>query len=266
MILPTVKLNEENKLTRDNYCFLFENGEEKLSVCKKIDEPTIFEGSSSLIKDALIYLIEGNFDYFRFKASSSLSVVIKEELNVFFDYTYVDEDSTLIIPHHLKNALFAGGCFWCMALPYYEMKGVKKVISGYAGGKTVNPKYLDVKKQLTGHKETGLIYYDDREISYEDLLRAYFASIDPFDKDGQFIDRGSSYTTAVFTSSLEEKAVFNKIKKEYEDNFKKEVVVEILDSTIFYKAEEEHQDFHLKNPLKMEEELRISGRYKKGEN
>jgi peptide-methionine (S)-S-oxide reductase len=165
---------------------------------------------------------------------------------------------------HIKKALFAGGCFWCMALPYYDMEGVVKVISGYAGGKEKNPTYEEVKAQRTGHKETVLIYYDERKISYETLLRAYFASIDPFDDEGQFIDRGKSYTTAVFTNDKKEKELFKQIAYEYEKQFGKKVVVSLLEEAVFYPAEEYHQDFHLKNPERMKKELEERNNYKKG--
>ena len=107
------------------------------------------------------------------------------------------------------NAYFAGGCFWCVT-PIYKMYGVDKVTCGYSGGKEVNPTYEDVKAQKTGHRETIMLTYDPGKVSYEKLLDIYFANVDPFDAEGQFIDKGHSYTLAIFYTTGEERNLAQK--------------------------------------------------------
>ena len=98
----------------------------------------------------------------------------------------------------MKHCVLAGGCFWCMAKPYYEYDGIINVYSGYSGGKEINPTYEEVKSQKTSHLECVKLVYDEKIINYIDILNIYFETIDPFDDGGQFIDRGNSYTTAIF--------------------------------------------------------------------
>ena len=158
--------------------------------------------------------------------------------------------------------ILAGGCFWCIAMPFYEKEGVNKVISGYAGGKEINPTYEDVKLQKTTHREVIKIKYNDEVVSFDELLDIYFSMIDPFDDGGQFIDRGNSYTTAIFYRDEEMKCIsINKIK-EIENKFNKEVKVKLIKETNFYEAEEYHQEYGLKNPLEIEKEFKESGRKK----
>ena len=97
-----------------------------------------------------------------------------------------------------KYCILAGGCFWCIAAPFYDLKGVENVISGYSGGNVINPKYEEVKSQTTGHYEVIKIIYNDNLISYQEILDLYFSNIDLFDDGGQFIDHGQSYQTAIF--------------------------------------------------------------------
>ncbi len=162
----------------------------------------------------------------------------------------------------MREAYFAGGCFWCMTPIFKLYEGVSGVKSGYSGGDEENPTYEQVKKQLTGHRESICITYDENQVDYDTLLEVYFANIDPFDKDGQFIDRGLSYTLAVFYQREDEKQkALEKIHQLSEASGKK-VYVEVLPFKNFYEAEEEHQDYYLKNPEAFEEELRTSGRKK----
>ena len=113
-----------------------------------------------------------------------------------------------------KTAMFAGGCFWCVSKPYYEYDGVIRVYSGYAGGSEVNPTYEEVKSGKTSHRETVMIIYDPNIISYIKLLDIYLDTINPYDGDGQFIDRGFNYTCAIFTDDENEKTLAEfKIKK-----------------------------------------------------
>lgn len=162
----------------------------------------------------------------------------------------------------IKQALFAGGCFWCMAKPYYEYDGIVKVLSGYAGGDGVCPTYEEVKTGLTGHKETVLLEYDSAVISYRELVDIYFDTIDPFDEDGQFIDRGDNYTCAIFTNDENEIQTAKEYIAGIERQSGRKVYVEISADTVFYKAEEYHQDYALKNPEAMADELKKSGRQK----
>ena len=161
-----------------------------------------------------------------------------------------------------KEAMFAGGCFWCVSKPYYEYDGVIKVYSGYAGGTEVNPTYEEVKSGKTSHRETILIIYDPNIISYDELLDIYLDTIDPFDSEGQFIDRGFNYTCAIFTDDEEEIKLSTMKIKNIEKLNNTITYIPILPKPIFYMAEEYHQDYAIKNPEEMEEELIMSGRKK----
>ena len=157
--------------------------------------------------------------------------------------------------------ILAGGCFWCIAYPFYELKGVIKVISGYSGGATCNPTYEEVKTQTTGHYEVIKIEYDSSLITYEEILKVYLENIDPFDDGGQYIDRGPSYTLAVFyrDSNMKERA-----KKVIDNTFNKATAIKLISEKEFYIAEEYHQEYALKNPKEIEQEFKISLRnYKK---
>lgn len=162
-----------------------------------------------------------------------------------------------------KSCILAGGCFWCMSKPYYEYDGILKVYSGYSGGNEINPKYEDVKSQKTTHRECVKLVYDPNIISYNDILDIYFNTIDPFDDGGQFIDRGDSYTTALFYNSLEMKKEIENYISNLEIKYQKKIVVKVLEEKEFYMAEEYHQDYAIKNPELMEKELIESGRKKR---
>ena len=165
-------------------------------------------------------------------------------------------------PENVRQALFAGGCFWCMAKPYYEYEGINRVFSGYAGGDVINPAYEDVKRGATHHRETVMLEYNREVIGFKQLLDIYFDTIDPFDDGGQFIDRGENYTCAIFTDDEEEKEIIAGYINRIESESDRKVQVKILGNQVFYKAEEYHQDYALKNPEAMEEELKNSGRLK----
>ena len=149
----------------------------------------------------------------------------------------------------MREAFFAGGCFWCVT-PIYKMYGVDKVICGYAGGDEVNPTYEQVKHQETGHRETIKLVYDPEKVSYDRLLDIYF------------IDKGFSYTLAIFYNSDEEKEMAKAKIAKIESESGKKVQVELLPYKNFYEAEEYHQDYYLKNPEAFEKELIESGRKK----
>ena len=160
------------------------------------------------------------------------------------------------------KAYFAGGCFWCIT-PIYKIYGVDRVVCGYSGGEERNPTYEQVKKQKTGHRETIELTYEPENVSYGTLLDIFLANIDPYDGEGQFIDRGRSYTTAVYYQSEEEKRIAaEKIARlEKEQGRKAQIALEPFRS--FYAAEEEHQDYYLKEPEAFARELEERKKAKK---
>ena len=160
------------------------------------------------------------------------------------------------------NAYFAGGCFWCITPIFYEIEGVKKVVSGFSGGDEINPQYEDVKAQKTMHRETIKVIYDEEKVSFKELLDCFLNHVDLLDGEGQYIDRGRSYTLAVYYTSEEEKTkTLNRLKEiEAIINMKPCVSVEPFKS--FYEAESFHQDYYKKNPDAFEKELIESGRKK----
>lgn len=152
-----------------------------------------------------------------------------------------------------------------MAKPYGDEKGVISVESGYSGGDEKNPSYDDVKKQMTGHRETVKIEFDGEKTSFFELLQVYFYNIDPFDDGGQFIDRGHSYTCAVYYVSEEQKEIAEKAISDIEKKYGKKVFVAVEKFKSFYKAEEYHQNFAKKNPEAYDTEYISSGRKDKTE-
>ena len=147
-------------------------------------------------------------------------------------------------------ATFAGGCFWCVEADLEKAEGVLSVVSGYTGGKEENPRYEDVARGLTGHRESVQVTYDNGRTSYETLLELFFRIMDPTDRGGQFVDRGFQYSPAVFTHNEKQKEAAERFLKKLaaSGRFKKPLATEILPATVFYPAEEYHQGFFLKNP------------------
>lgn len=150
-----------------------------------------------------------------------------------------------------EQAIFAGGCFWCMVKPFDQWPGVKEVVSGYTGGHKPNPTYEEVCSETTGHYEAVRITFDPEVISYEEILKIYWQQIDPTDPGGQFFDRGQSYQTAIFYLNEEQKEKAEQSKRELEESgkFSKPIVTKILPASEFYEAEEYHQHYYRKNPL-----------------
>lgn len=150
-----------------------------------------------------------------------------------------------------ERATFAGGCFWCMVKPFTEMEGVIKVVSGYTGGCKDNPTYEEVCFGTTGHYEGVQITFDPDLLSYRELLDMFWQQIDPTDEGGQFFDRGSSYRTAIFyhNETQKQKAEASKRAIEESARFDKPIATKILPVSVFYPAEEYHQDYHKKNPV-----------------
>jgi peptide methionine sulfoxide reductase msrA/msrB len=159
-------------------------------------------------------------------------------------------------------ATFAGGCFWCMEPPFEKLEGVKAVISGYAGGEEVNPTYEDVAAGKTGHYESVQVIFDPNVIRYEDLLQVFWRQIDPTDNGGQFVDRGTPYLSAIFYHNEEQKKLASQSLDlmNASKRFAKPIVTEILPATSFYRAEEYHQDYYLKNPMRYKYYRNGSGR------
>jgi len=162
----------------------------------------------------------------------------------------------------IETAYFAGGCFWCITPAFRELPGVLDVVSGYSGGEETDPSYEDVKYQRTGHRETIRIDYDPDHADFEQLMDIFLASVDPYDPDGQFIDRGFSYTLAIYhLSEAQRAAVEAKIKK-LEQESGKTVYIRVEPFKSFWRAEEYHQDYYRKNPEAFRQELIDSGRMK----
>lgn len=162
----------------------------------------------------------------------------------------------------MKTAYFAGGCFWCITPVFKELTGVADVISGYSGGDEADPAYADVKHQRTGHRETIRIDYDPAQVTYEQLLAIFLESVDPYDGEGQFIDRGFSYTLAVYYTDEEQREAARACVARLEEASGLHVWVSVEAFKSFYPAEEEHQDYYLKHPAEFEQELIDSGRKK----
>ncbi len=152
----------------------------------------------------------------------------------------------------LEKATFAGGCFWCMELPFEESSGVVSVTSGYSGGHKNNPTYEEVSAGATGHAEAVQIVYDPAKVNYVKLLEVFWHNIDPVAPDRQFCDRGTQYRSAIFYHDEAQKklAEASKQKLEQIDAFKGKIVTEIVPLKEFYPAEEYHQDFYKKNPIR----------------
>lgn len=163
----------------------------------------------------------------------------------------------------MRIAYLAGGCFWCIGSFIGELNGVKEVVSGFSGGEEVDPSYNDVKSQKTTHRETIKVVYEEDKISFEEIVKFFLDSVDPYDEEGQFIDRGHSYTLAIYYTSEEERESSIKLISDLEKESGKKVYVSVEAFKSFYEAEEEHQNFHLKNPKLFMEELIKSGRNKK---
>jgi peptide-methionine (S)-S-oxide reductase len=150
------------------------------------------------------------------------------------------------------KATFAGGCFWCVEADFDKVPGVLSTTSGYIGGKLANPTYEQVAAKLTGHAEAVEIVFDPNKVSYEKLVEHFWRTIDPTTKDAQFCDHGSPYRTAIFANDAAQlktaQASLEALKKS--KPFKEPVVTEILSAGPFFKAEEYHQDYYKKNPVR----------------
>jgi len=149
-------------------------------------------------------------------------------------------------------AVFAGGCFWCTEADFEKVHGVIKVISGYTGGHVVNPTYEEVSAGGTGHVEAVKVYYDPEKVTYDQLIDYFWRHVDPTDPGGQFVDRGSQYRSVIFYANEHQHQLADASKKKLAESgrFDKPIVTEILPLGPFYPAEEYHQDYYKKNPIR----------------
>lgn len=159
-----------------------------------------------------------------------------------------------------KTAYFAGGCFWCITPAFAETEGVLSVTAGYCGGDETDPGYETVKQQRTGHRETVAILYDPAKVTYRTLLDVYLKNVDPLDATGQFIDKGRSYTLAVYYRRGEERAEAAEALHALGERLGSEPCIALEEYKRFYPAEEYHQNFYLKEPEAFEREMIASGR------
>lgn len=150
------------------------------------------------------------------------------------------------------KATFAGGCFWCMEPPFDALDGVLSTTSGYIGGKQKDPTYKEVSAGYTGHTEAVEIVYDPKKVTYARLIEVFWRNIDPTVKDQQFCDVGSQYRTGIFTHDDAQKAAAEGSKADLMKSkpFKGSIVTEITSATTFYPAEDYHQDYYMKNPVR----------------
>ena len=150
------------------------------------------------------------------------------------------------------KAYFAGGCFWCMEEAFEKVEGVMAVASGYMGGTVANPSYEQVSAGHTGHAESVEVLYDPSKVTYQKLLEAFWRNVDPLTPNAQFCDHGTQYRAAVFYSSSEEKRLAGESKAGIETSkrFPQPIVTQVVPASSFYQAEDYHQDYYKKNPLR----------------
>lgn len=150
------------------------------------------------------------------------------------------------------EAVFAGGCFWCMESELEGVPGVIDVVSGYTGGHVPNPSYRQVSSGTTGHVEAVRVRYDDARLTYDKLIEYFWSNIDPLDDQGQFCDKGSQYLAAVFVANARERAIAERTRDAAAKRLREPGIVktQIRDAAPFYAAEPEHQDYYRKNPLR----------------
>jgi peptide-methionine (S)-S-oxide reductase len=151
-----------------------------------------------------------------------------------------------------EKAIFAGGCFWCVESDFDKVPGVISTTSGYTGGKVANPTYEQVSNHITGHAEAVEVVYDPKKVSYAQLVEHFWRTIDPTTVDRQFCDAGSPYRTAIYPVNAEQLKLAQASKAALEKSkpFKEPIVTEITQASTFYPAEDYHQDYYLKNPVR----------------
>ena len=162
------------------------------------------------------------------------------------------QSTQVTVPPGHAVATFAGGCFWCMEPPYDKLPGVVATISGYIGGQKPNPTYQEVSAGTTGHTEAVQVVYDPKKVSYEKLLEVYWVNVDPTVKDRQFCDAGSQYRTGIFVHDEAQRRAAEASRTQVEKSkpFREPIVVPIENASKFYPAEDYHQDYYSKNPIR----------------
>jgi peptide-methionine (S)-S-oxide reductase len=163
--------------------------------------------------------------------------------------------ATPATPAPVKNdgesiATFAGGCFWCTESDFEKVPGVISAVSGYTGGRVAKPTYAQVSHGGTGHAESVQVRFDPAKVSYEQLLKVYWHSVDPTVKDRQFCDTGTQYRTAIFAHDAEQQRLAEATRAEVEKQLGVPVYTEVVAADTFYPAEDDHQDYYKKNPLR----------------
>jgi peptide-methionine (S)-S-oxide reductase len=159
------------------------------------------------------------------------------------------EKAPFIMQEDTKVAYFASGCFWCVEAIFESVIGVEEAVSGYAGGKTLNPTYEKIGTGKTGHSETVAVYYNPKKVSFKILVDVFFGSHNPTTVNGQHPDYGTQYRSIAFYKTLNEKKTIEvAIKKLNADVYKRKIATEVTAFTKFYKAEDYHQDFERRNP------------------
>lgn len=150
------------------------------------------------------------------------------------------------------KATFAGGCFWCMEEAFEKVDGVSSVVSGYAGGTKASPTYKEVSSGGTGHTEAVEVTYDPGNVTYGELLKVFWRNIDPTDGSGQFCDKGSQYRSAIFYRDEAQKRLIEESLQSLKDTkpFDEPIVTEIAPASMFYPAEDYHQDYYKRNPIR----------------
>ena len=160
-------------------------------------------------------------------------------------------------------AIFAGGCFWCMEAPYDKLPGVLSTTSGYTDGETKDPTYREVSAGVTGHTEAVEIRYDPAQVSYAKLLEVFWRNIDPFAVDRQFCDSGTQYRSGIYYSNEQERELARASADAVAEKFGETVATEIKPASTFYAAEDYHQDYYQKNPVRYKFYRRGCGRDKR---
>ena len=183
-----------------------------------------------------------------------LKIVLVAAVVGFFFTAYAEkgEEKKTTSDKSLATATFAGGCFWCMEPPFDKLDGVISTTSGYTGGHKKNPTYQEVSAGGTGHAESMQVLYDPAKVSYAKLLDVFWHNVDPLTLNAQFCDHGTQYRTAIFYHNEEQKRLAEASKQELEKSgrFPQPIVTEIVPASEFYPAEDYHQDYYQKNPIR----------------
>ena len=155
-------------------------------------------------------------------------------------------------PENAARATFAGGCFWCLEAPFDELDGVFETTSGYTGGRVENPSYEQVSRGGTGHTEAVQVTYDPARVLYEKLLEVFWRNIDPTDAMGQFCDKGSQYRSGIYWHDAEQRRLAERSRAEFVEQvrFDAPIATEIVEAGAFYPAEDYHQNYYQKNPIR----------------